>query len=384
MSFILFSNEPILSDNRDVLIDKIKNEHRRIDNDWLHLHFRIMVGLVIFVFLTECLMAFVLMNTDVVTTTFERYVLKFIIAPSGLNFLSIITGALIVRSKRLSQEKKIYAVSHIFVLIAAILFTAHNVFAATFIFFIFAIMLTTIYTNYILTALTALASLLSMTFSELFIVWDLDKVSVFDSAQRLGEFLISVFILLAVFAVSLVEILYNRRKNEVIVQKELDRQLLKRKLKFDELTGVLSRQALHETMIDLEQGEHQSTCVFAIADIDHFKAINDQYGHHIGDQYLNQFAKILNDQCGEDVYRYGGDEFCLIFKNTNIKKAVAICKQVQKGIKNIAIDDHPEIKHTVSFGLASCASTMSAAELFISADKALYIAKQTRNTIQVY
>lgn len=384
MSIILFNDMPVQPENSDVLIDEIKAEYRRIDNDWLHLHFRILAGLVIFALLAECFMAFVLMNTHVVTTTTELYILKFILAPSSVNLLGIFAGSLIIKSRRLSQSTKIHAVSLLFVLTATVLFIAHNIFAVSFIFFIFAIMLTTVYSNISLTAITAFLSFALMIFSELFIVWDVDKVSVFESTQRMGDFLISVFIMIAVFAVSLIEIYYTKKKNEVSIQKELDRQLLKQKLQFDTLTGVYSRQALHEAMMLLESKGYKSKCIFAIADVDNFKSINDEYGHHIGDEYLIQFARILNKNCGCHVYRYGGDEFCLLFHDIRIDKAVALCRQIQASMSDIPIEGHPEIKHTASFGLAVHSDRMSTADLFMHADQALYAAKQSRNAIKVY
>ncbi|MEX1308486.1 MAG: GGDEF domain-containing protein, partial [Eubacteriales bacterium] len=280
---------------------------------------------------------------------------------------------------------KTYCISLLFVFMATVLFIAHNVFAASYVFFIFAIILTTIYANSMLTTITACLSVLLMIVSELFIPWDADKVSIFESTQRLGEFAIALFILFAIFAVSLTEIHYNRKKNEASMQKEIHRQALEHRLKIDELTGVFSRKALLDAMDEMETNKADNRYVFAIADIDHFKDINDKYGHHIGDYYLVTFADILKKHCKAcSVFRYGGDEFCLLFKNITLDEAVALCKGIQQSVKKISIPNHPEIQHTVSFGLAVHATDLSTDELFLRADKALYAAKQTRNTIKTY
>ncbi len=385
MSMILFSSVPDKPRPSDALVEEIKSEYRRIDDNWLRLHFRVFAGLVIFALIVECIMAEVLMNTEVVTTTELRYILKFIIAPSGINFLLLLAGFLITRSKSFTQTFKIYTVSMIFVLTSTVLFTAHSAFVASYLFFIFSIMLTTIYVDPLLTTLTSLSSITLMSVSELFIVWDLDKPSVFTSSQRLGEFLIAVFILLAVFAVSLVEIRFSKKKNDASIQKELDRLMLKQKLEIDELTGVFSRKALHDAMRDLALRKSENTYIFAIADIDHFKTINDQYGHQAGDAYLVSFSSILkNLSTACSVFRYGGDEFCLLFKGLSMKQAIDFCRETQNRLKKLVIDGYPEIKRTASFGLANFSDRMTTAELFMNADQALYTAKEKRNDIHVY
>jgi len=381
MPFSFFPSTSVPPTENEALIEDVKKEFRRIDNDWLHLHFRILVGLVFFTFAVELIMAFVLIPTNVVGTTTSRYILKFIITPSGLNMLILLAGYLILRAKRYTQNFKMYAISLLFVLTATVLFTVHSMFSATFIFFIFAIMLTNTYANYTLTTVTALVSLVLMIVSELFITWDLDKVNALESSQRLGDFLISVFILIAVFIVSVVEIIYNQKKNEAGLHQELERQMLRQKLAVDDLTGVYSRRALHDVMRDLATQKKDGTYIFGIADIDHFKQINDKYGHGVGDEYLIKFARILTKQCGDAVFRFGGDEFCLFFKNQTKEDVLSKCERVQKELLALEIEKHPELKHTASFGLTRYKDNMNTAELFIKADRALYRAKQKRNAI---
>lgn len=84
------------------------------------------------------------------------------------------------------------------------------------------------------------------------------------------------------------------------------------------------------------------------------------------------------------MYRYGGDEFCMIFHHTDIKEAYETAALIQDQLKKVEFKEHPELQMTASFGLAQYGSGMNAARLFMSADQALYQAKITRDTIRVH
>lgn len=375
-------NSKILNDQH---IDEIREEYKRIENDWLQLHYKILIGLVIFALAVECFLALIFLNSDLVTTTMSRYVWKFIVAPSGVNLICIglITPAL--RTKRLSQNQKIYAVSLAFVVTCFVLFAVHNAFTATYYLFAFAIILTTIYANYWVTGITALTSMAALISAELFVKWDVDKISIFESTLRLGNFLVACFILLACSFVCMIEIRFERQKNEASIHKEMERHLLTQRIQRDELTGVFSRKALHDAMRDMDAKETGTDYIFAIMDIDNFKGINDQLGHQAGDLCLIELAKILTGNAGNaTVFRYGGDEFCLLFPNLNMAEAVLICERIQEKLKGLYFESYPLPKLTVSFGLAAYSDQLNAARLFTSADQALYEAKKVRNSIRIF
>lgn len=273
----------------------------------------------------------------------------------------------------------------IFVFINFVLFTVHGAFVATCYITAIAIMLTIIYANYYVTGITALTSIISMVISELFIKWDIDKVSIFQSTHRLSEFMICYIILITFSIACMVVIQFERKKNSASIHKEIERQKLKQSVYMDEMTGIYNRKAFHNELKHVEDTASDVQHILAIVNIDKFKDINDTWGHHIGDRCLIEFAKILKKyDTNITPFRYGGDEFCLLFRDINMADAETICGEIQSKVDRLFFEDYPKLKLTVSFGLAAFLDQVDTVRLFIHADHALYQAKKSRNSICVF
>ena len=129
----------------------------------------------------------------------------------------------------------------------------------------------------------------------------------------------------------------------------------------------------------------------AILDLDHFKKINDTYGHLVGDKVLKTIGTILNDPDfirGTDISgRFGGEEFLIIFPQTSCDHALLPLKKISEEIQQIVFttDDNISFRITVSIGVAEFnAKDKSIDEMIKRADTALYSAKQKgRNRIEV-
>ncbi len=362
--------------------NEIQKEYSKIDGDWLILHYKITAGLVFLAFLVECVISIFIIQSDLLHTTVPRYIMKYIAIPSGINFVGILIDALVLKIKRFTQEFKIYCISLVSSIICFVLFTVHNLFNASFYLFSLAVMLTVVYANYRITLHTAATSLFLMILSELTISWDVDKESIFQSDLRMSNFFVAVFMIIAFTIICLVVIRYEQRKNLVNIRIEQERTLLEQRIKIDELTGIYNRKALYDMLKDIDDNKN-SNYVLSIIDIDKFKDINDTFGHHYGDACLIDFAILLSEnEIGAIPFRYAGDEFCLIFYNTDLEQVEKECEQLRLKTKQLKIND--EITFTASFGIARYDENLGAAQLFVQADQALYHAKIMRDSIKTY
>ena len=124
----------------------------------------------------------------------------------------------------------------------------------------------------------------------------------------------------------------------------------------------------------------------ALADVDHFKGINDRFSHAVGDEVLRCVGEVLRAHCrlGDLAGRYGGEEFMLVFRNLEMRAATETCERVRRAVeawdwKSI----HPQLRVTLSMGLASSSSFDEPQGLLDAADHWLYEAKHHgRNQIQ--
>ena len=150
----------------------------------------------------------------------------------------------------------------------------------------------------------------------------------------------------------------------------------------DELTGLLNRRGVNE-IIDLQMQQAQITqreTSLIMVDIDNFKKINDQYGHHQGDLVLKHVASILrkNLRTSDVIGRYGGEEFVILLPFTSIENAVLVAETCRKALEQTAIEvkENEMLYIKACFGVSSTAfSGFDYTGLFEQADKALYEAK---------
>lgn len=153
----------------------------------------------------------------------------------------------------------------------------------------------------------------------------------------------------------------------------------------DPLTGLNNRTAMSISLTrELERArrhEDQSISILVV-DIDHFKMINDRYGHLTGDSVLRNVAQIIQscirgcDAC----FRWGGEEFLICLSNSNSSLAQVVSERIRIAISESALLPDKERQVTASFGIANYSNESDWPELVDRADKALYSAKaQGRN-----
>lgn len=157
----------------------------------------------------------------------------------------------------------------------------------------------------------------------------------------------------------------------------------------DALTGVGNRAALNEALgREIEVAHrHERTLGMIIFDIDHFKKINDTYGHNTGDCLLKALTRAAEDtiRISDQIFRYGGEEFIVLLPETDLNGVKNLAERIRHNVETLeCVCEGHHIKMTASFGIATLNANEGEESFFIRADKALYQAKNAgRNCTRI-
>jgi len=178
----------------------------------------------------------------------------------------------------------------------------------------------------------------------------------------------------------------RQRLIDVTLQFDMVNRELSRLINVDGLTGIANRRYLNQHLNrEMERSERSKAPLTVImADIDHFKAYNDHYGHLAGDDCLKLIASTLQKQFkrpADFAARYGGEEFCIVLPETDLRGGKHLAEQLRVAVKTLEITQAPTVSEeniTMSLGVASCSGEKPCLvkNLLYRADQALYQAKQ--------
>lgn len=159
----------------------------------------------------------------------------------------------------------------------------------------------------------------------------------------------------------------------------------------DPLTGVQTRANMERDLKREQQRALRTAqpCCLALVDIDHFKKVNDDHGHLVGDQVLGAITRMLEDSLRpyDSVYRFGGEEFMICLPDTGPEEARLVLERIRKkiGVTGVDVGGTETLAVTVSVGVAQMAPRRPIEEITERADRALYAAKSSgRNQVRVW
>lgn len=173
-------------------------------------------------------------------------------------------------------------------------------------------------------------------------------------------------------------------RSAAIAQDITERRMLEQQLRDaairDPLTGLFNRRHLFERLEPIWAKHRRDDSPFAIAilDIDHFKAINDQYGHLAGDAVLTSFASLIaaNSRAYDLTARFGGEEFFIVYQDTTRDQACDLIQRTLSTVRDMVFPfDGHEITVTASCGIADNSDGESVLDIVATADRRLYQAK---------
>jgi len=187
--------------------------------------------------------------------------------------------------------------------------------------------------------------------------------------------------------------MYLSQKEIELKNKQKENLLLEEMAFIDPLTGAVNRRKSEELFaLEFERASrYKRDLSFLMLDIDHFKQVNDTYGHAAGDEVLKHFSSICLQMARhlDVVARIGGEEFVVMLPETDSKGAYEFAERFREKISNssVVIDDTTTIKYSVSIGISSLDITYDkdVKTILQRADKALYQAKESgRNTTKIF
>jgi len=158
--------------------------------------------------------------------------------------------------------------------------------------------------------------------------------------------------------------------------------------RLDPLTNVMNRRSISNHLERLHQQPNQLYSI-VLLDLDHFKNINDHFGHSVGDQVLVELTKCLasNLRDRDMIGRFGGEEFILLLPNTKPAQAYSVAERCRVAITELSFtsEDHQEFSISASFGISSTLSANEPHLIISQADQALYAVKAAgRNQVKVF
>jgi diguanylate cyclase (GGDEF)-like protein len=223
------------------------------------------------------------------------------------------------------------------------------------------------------------------------IIIDIMKENVSDLKQRdeLTAFLLKVTTLDISLAIETYHLSQIHKLNSLLEYMHSQTVILQRRAETDELTSVLRREYLLEMLqrVVLGASQDESNLCVIMADLDHFKEINDQYGHLAGDAVLRGVASRMQSALrGFDLIgRYGGEEFLFILQNTPLPIAKEVAERVRTRINTTEIHvDEKSIPVSISQGIAVLQKGEDMDSLINRADQAMYAAKHAgRDCVRV-
>lgn len=206
-----------------------------------------------------------------------------------------------------------------------------------------------------------------------------------QSQMSMAEYQASIFASLNIVVSSLLALMLALSLIAMVVLDNIRRE--RDEAAIDPLSGLPNRREFEtkaKAMMARASAEKRWLSVI-VADIDHFKHVNDTWGHSAGDAVIQKFARLLSAEIrpSDVAGRIGGEEFCLVIWNCDAQQAFALAERIRRATARLqARQDDEDIAVSASFGVAQWQLGMRYSEVFAQADKALYAAKDSgRNRV---
>ena len=281
----------------------------------------------------------------------DVYLRDYILFPTiGLFSLNYLVDRL-VRSNRILLPTKEFLSLALFIIFSFYLSLTHDIAKILLSSFILPIFASTIFSEVKITRWTLWMSNIALLIigSRLFLVGELNSTT-------LMQLFVAFFMFVCSYLLAKIMIKNGQDHFSALVQSDNQQRFMQQQLQLDPFTGLYNRKTFDADLARLWQEGRKTRKHLALAmfDIDHFKSVNDIFGHAAGDRVLLHFSGILKNIQAENIraYRMGGDEFAVFFTGCDAQESYHICDEMRKQMKSASLRDSDNHKVTFSCGLA--------------------------------
>lgn len=311
------------------------------------------------------------------------YALQCIMLPFLINLSIYLVGIWMYRYPTITDEQKVAVPILTMISMFTSLVTIHFTFPMLLGLFMIPIFVSTIYANRNIVLRTFAFCCLGIGISLL-----LTFINHRETMQK--EYLANVFIVAAMMLFVLVVamgVVENERAKVAVTKRNMrSAARLKEEASHDSLTGLYNRKTILDILSEhMQRAQNGKALHIAVVDIDHFKLINDTYGHSNGDVVLRALAGMFRSMQGRNITvgRYGGEEFVIIFYNMTYDQVYERVDDLREQFAHCIFTELDNSKITISVGIAAFENGMDIVAFFDEADRAMYKAKQLgRNRVE--
>ena len=315
----------------------------------------------------------------------DAYLRNYVVLPAIGLFALTFLADLFVRSPRFSLVSKEYISLTLFIIFSFYLSLTHNIARVLLASFILPIFASTVFLNVKITRWTFWISSLAVLLVGVKIYFS----GKLDSSMLMQIF-VACFMFLCSYLLAKVLIQYGHDNLRTLMFFDDKQQNMQEQLKLDPFTGLNNKKTFDDYLPRLmeECRNAQKFLSLAMIDIDHFKSVNDLYGHAMGDRVILYLSQTLQKLQNENIraFRIGGDEFALLFKGCSTEETRKICEYLRTQMVSCPLRNTDDKRVTLSCWVVSIDPENADLEMLKNAaDSALYAAKDNgRDQVVIY
>lgn len=347
-----------------------------ISKKWHSLLWKVCFVSCIVILAIECLFFLINSNKGNFGMSRDEYILNYIMVPTLIDFVVLGASSYLIRQDKLSIKVRNWISAFMIFIILAKTPYFHFSVLSLFLLPTVAVIATSIFADYKMTVTISLMSIASV------VIDNFKARPIYDmpNEQFFSNIACAVILVTSVCIMTIVVTMHTKALLTSISGSYNQQQQLMNEMKKDPLTGLYNRRSFEETIeAEIKRvEENEEKAYIAIFDIDHFKNVNDTYGHSNGDIVLKALCKMLKEKTKEYglAFRYGGEEFVVLFNNIELPKVINVVEDIRTEFRCYYFQFMKKDGITVSCGIAQYLKGEDPKSWFNRADNSLYQAKE--------